>query len=92
VHPTKVAAVLALIVALVASFYLCILLYEDVFLHKPEITALNNLSVEVSGKGTRNDEWDNLSQKYFIFGGIAVAVLITSRALFGATKQKQGTS
>lgn len=88
-HPTKAAAILALIIALGVASYFCVLLYDDVVLHKPELAAFNNVGVEVSGKGILDHDWDNLTEQYLISGGIAVVALIASLALFGSAKDKK---
>lgn len=87
-HPTKAAAIVALVSTIAVAAYFFILLYQDVVMHKPELAALDSISVGITGKGTVDNEWDNLSEKYLISGGIAVVGLIASLALFGAAKDK----
>lgn len=72
-HPTKVAAILALGVALVAVSYLCFVLYQNVVLLKGSIDAFDGID-------------DHSSFQYAVSGGIVIVALIASLALFGATK------
>jgi hypothetical protein len=86
-HPTKVAAILALAVAVCAASYLCFVLYQNVILHKAEFEALD--SIEHSLKtGENSDVEDNSTMQYLISGGIAVVALITSLAFFGAARDR----
>jgi hypothetical protein len=73
---TKSAAILALIVALAATGYLCFVLCQNVILLKSSIDGLNGID-------------DEPLLRYGISGGIAVVALITSLALFGAAKDKK---
>lgn len=81
-HPTKIAAILALVVALIAAGYLSVVLYQNVIQHKAELAAVESIQ-----HGT--DFEDNSTGQYLISGGIAVVALIASLALFGAAKDRE---
>jgi hypothetical protein len=81
-NPTKAAACLALVVAVIAAGYLCYALYENVILLKAANEALD--CTEIGS----NCEKSNVGLEYGISGGIAVVSLIASLALFGAAKPK----
>ena len=87
-NPTKAAATLALIVALIASGYLCFVLYQNVILHKSELAAYASIEHSVA-TGEKNDFEDNSAMQYLISGGVAVVALIASLTLFGAAKDKK---
>jgi hypothetical protein len=87
-HPTKVAASLALVIALAAAGYFCVVLYQNVVLHKTEFAAMDSLERSIK-TGEDSDFEDNSTEQYLISGGIAAVGLITSLALFGAAKDKK---
>lgn len=90
-HPTKVAAFLSLAVAVIATIYLCVVIYQNEGDLKGEFAALNSIERSIQTGEEDKDFEDNSTLEYLISGGVATVALITSLALFGAAKSKSVT-
>jgi hypothetical protein len=86
-NPTKAAACLALVVAVIAAGYLCYALYENVILLKAANEALDCADLRIES-GVTDCGASNVALEYGVSGGTAVVSLIASLALFGAAKPK----
>lgn len=75
-NPTKVAALLALIVAVAALGYAGYQYYQNAVLLRDQLLVL------------RGEETDSYMLEYWIPLGIFIVALIASLALFGAAKPK----
>ena len=87
-NPRKTAALLALIVAMIATVYLGYQLYENQILLRHENQLLNCLELRTKNGPDFPCDVDNPAMEYGISGGIAVVAYIASLALFGAGKAK----
>jgi hypothetical protein len=73
-HPTKIAATIALLVAIAATGYFCFVMYQDIVLLDASINVFNGID-------------DHFTLRYAISGGIAIVSIITSFALFESAKR-----
>jgi hypothetical protein len=87
-NPTKAAACLALVVAVIAAGYLCYALYENVILLKAANESLDCADLRIES-GVTDCSASNVALEYGVSGGIAVVGLIASLALFGAAKSSK---